>query len=100
MEHALHFVGNESVAHEVHTKEYHKESFWTKYIFSTDHKTIGIQYTIAGLLMAAVGGFLAYVFRYNLAYPNEPIPLFGNLSPQQYNAFVTNHGMIMVMWVA
>ncbi len=78
----------------------HQPGFLRKYLFSTDHKTIGFQYTIAGLFMAAVGGFLAYVFRYNLAYPGENIPLFGDLDAQQYNAFVTCHGMIMVFWVA
>jgi cytochrome c oxidase subunit I len=76
------------------------QSFWTKYIFSTDHKVIGMQYTIVGLLMALVGGYLSYVFRMNLAYPGESVPLYGTLGPQQYNAFVTMHGMIMFFWVA
>jgi cytochrome c oxidase subunit 1 len=77
----------------------HKQSFWTKYIFSTDHKVIGMQYAIMGIIMAGVGGFLAYIFRYNLAFPGAYIPLFGHLSAMQYNAFVTCHGMIMVFWV-
>jgi cytochrome c oxidase subunit I len=77
----------------------HKLSFWKKYIFSTDHKTIGIQYILTGMIMAGIGGFLAYVFRYNLAYPGKDIPLFGQLDAQHYNAFVTCHGMIMVFWV-
>ncbi len=76
------------------------QSFLSKYVFSSDHKVVGIQYTLTGLAMAAVGGFLAYVFRYNLAYPGSPIPLFGELSAQQYNEFVTCHGLIMVLWVA
>ncbi|MEI6817903.1 MAG: cbb3-type cytochrome c oxidase subunit I, partial [Bacteroidota bacterium] len=77
----------------------HKISFVNKYLFSTDHKTIGAQYTIMGVLMAAVGGFLAYIFRYNLAFPGQHIPFYGELGPQQYNSFVTIHGMIMVFWV-
>lgn len=77
----------------------HQQSFAQKYLFSTDHKVIGLQYIITGLLMASVGGFLAYVFRYNLAFPGKDIPLFGQLGPQQYNTFITNHGMIMVFWV-
>ena len=80
--------------------EHHNQRFWSRYIFSTDHKVIGMQYIITGLVMAAVGGFLAYVFRMNLAFPGESIPLYGDLGPQQYNALVTNHGMIMVLWVA
>jgi cytochrome c oxidase subunit 1 len=79
---------------------HNKQSFWTRYVFSTDHKVIGMQYLITGLIMALVGGYLAYVFRMNLAYPGESVPLYGNLDPQQYNAFVTMHGMIMFFWVA
>jgi cytochrome c oxidase subunit 1 len=78
----------------------HELSFWKKYLFSTDHKVIGMQYTTVGLIMALVGGFLAYAFRYNLAYPGEDIPLFGNMGPADYNSFVTMHGMIMFFWVA
>lgn len=77
-----------------------KQSFWTKYLFSTDHKVIGMQYTSVGLIMALVGGYLSYVFRMQLAYPGQSIPLYGNMGPQQYNAFVTMHGMIMFFWVA
>src|SRR6185312_12606727 len=77
----------------------HKQSFWSKYLFSTDHKAIGMQYSIMGIIMAGVGGFLAYVFRYNLAFPGKSIPLFGHLDAMHYNAFVTCHGMIMVFWV-
>ncbi len=78
----------------------HNMSFWEKYIFSTDHKVIGTQYLITGLVMAAVGGYLAYAFRYNLAWPGEVVPLFGDMGPKEYNASVTSHGAIMIFWVA
>ncbi len=78
----------------------HELSFIKKNIFSTDHKTIGKQYILTGLVMAAIAGYLAYVFRMNLAYPGESIPLFGTMGGHQYNAFVTMHGMIMFLWVA
>ncbi len=75
--------------------------FWRRYVFSTDHKTIAKQYIFTGLFMALVGGYLAYVFRQQLAWPNQPIFGFGGvLGPDQYNAFVTMHGTIMVFWVA
>lgn len=74
--------------------------FIKKYIFSVDHKTIGIQYLITGLLMALVGGYLAYAFRYQLAYPNEAVPGFGMMGPDEYNRSITMHGTIMVFWVA
>lgn len=75
-------------------------SFWKKYIFSTDHKVIGMQYLITGLLCVFLGGFFAYVFRMQLAYPGQHIPLFGTLDAQTYNVFITAHGMTMVFWVA
>ena len=75
-------------------------SFWSKYVFATDHKIIGFQYMFTGLLMGAIGAFLALCFRLQLAYPGIEVPIIGGLSPAQYNAFVTNHGTIMIFWVA
>lgn len=74
--------------------------FLRRYVFSTDHKTIGLQYLITGLLMALLGGYLAYVFRMQLAHPNEPVPGYGMVGPDAYNAIVTMHGTIMLFWVA
>lgn len=74
--------------------------FWKKYIFSTDHKTIGKQYFLTGLIMSAVGGYLAHVFRHQLAWPGESVPGYGMVGPSQYNGLVTMHGTIMVFWVA
>jgi cytochrome c oxidase subunit 1 len=81
-----------AVGHHVEAGE-HEMSFIRKYIFSTDHKTIGKQYFITGIIMAIFGGTLAIFFRINLAHP-------GFLTDSQYNAFVTYHGAIMFFWVA
>lgn len=78
----------------------HAESFWRRYVFSTDHKVIGLQYLFTGMFMALVGTFMAYVFRMQLAFPGEHVPLYGVVTPLQYNALVTNHGTIMIFWVA
>jgi cytochrome c oxidase subunit 1 len=86
------------VPHEAHP--HHEESFWTKYVFSTDHKMIAKQYMFTGLAMGAIGGFFAYVFRMQLAFPGIDVPGFGVVSPAEYNALVTNHGAIMIFWVA
>lgn len=77
-----------------------ESSFLSKYVFSTDHKVIGMQYAITGIIMAFVGGFLAYVFRMQIAFPGQSIPLFGMLDAAQYNMSVTMHGTIMIFWVA
>ena len=70
------------------------------WLFSTDHKVIASQYTITGLLMALIGGYMAYVFRMQLAWPGETVPGYGLVSAGQYNSLVTNHGTIMIFWVA
>ncbi len=53
------------------------EDFIDAYVFSVDHKTIGKQYLGIGLLWLAMGGFLAYLFRWQLAFPGEPLPVLG-----------------------
>ena len=54
--------------------DHHELGFWQKYIFSTDHKTIGIQYGITALLFLAFGFYLMMVMRWSIAYPNQPLP--------------------------
>ena len=49
-------------------------NFLTKYVFSTDHKVIGIQFTFASLLFVILGGLLALGVRYQLAWPNQNVP--------------------------
>ena len=62
-------------AHESH--DHHEESFVRKYIFSLDHKMIGKQFLIFGLIMFMVGGGLALLFRWQLAWPDRPVPIIG-----------------------
>ena len=84
-----------------HDHRHHGEqSFWSKYVFSTDHKMIAMQYMFTGMAMAIIGGFMAYAFRMQLAFPGESGPGYGVVSQGEYNAMVTNHGTIMIFWVA
>ena len=89
--------------------EHHEElGFWRKYVFSVDHKVIGIQYTITGLLFLLFGFTLMMIMRWQLAYPGQPIPLIGELArpgssapggimlPEFYNQLGAMHGTIMV----
>jgi cytochrome c oxidase subunit 1 len=89
-----------SVFVEVVHGDHHKLSFWQKYIFPLDHKVIAMQYLFTGMLMALIGGYFAYVFRMQLAFPGTEVPGFGVVTPVDYNALVTNHGSIMIFWVA
>ncbi|MBT40521.1 MAG: cytochrome c oxidase subunit I [Deltaproteobacteria bacterium] len=70
------------------------------WVFSTDHKVIALQYMFTGMAMALIGGVFAYVFRTQLAFPGMSVPGFGIVGPNEYNALVTNHGAIMIFWVA
>lgn len=98
-------------AHEAHHDDHHHElGFWRKYVFSTDHKVIGIQYGLSGLAFLLFGFFLMMLMRWQLAYPGKPIPVFGPLlestlkgmapggvmSADLYNAFGAMHGTIMI----
>jgi cytochrome c oxidase subunit 1 len=83
-----------------HDDHHHHESFFMKYCWSTDHKMIAKQYLFTGLLMGLLGGFLAYVFRMQQAFPGRQVPFYGIVNAAQYNALVTNHGTIMIFWFA
>ena len=80
--------------------DHHEQSGLIKYLWSTDHKVIGMQYLFTGMFMALIGGFFAYAFRMQLAFPGVDIPGWGLVTPPDYNALVTNHGTIMIFWVA
>ena len=72
---AAHGHGDAAREHE-HAHE--ELGFWRKYVFSVDHKVIGIQYAVTGLLFLLFGFTLMMLMRWQLAYPGRPIPLIGN----------------------
>jgi cytochrome c oxidase subunit 1 len=92
-------------AHEVH---HHEElGFWRKYVFSVDHKVIGIQYGVSGLAFLFFGFSLMMLMRWQLAYPGAPLPVIGKIlgeirmpggvvAPEFYNQLGAMHGTIMV----
>jgi cytochrome c oxidase subunit 1 len=86
--------------HEHDAHEHHGPQGIMKYLWSTDHKVIAMQYLFTGMFMGVIGGLMAYVFRMQLAFPGISVPGFGVVSPGEYNSLVTNHGSIMIFWVA
>jgi cytochrome c oxidase subunit 1 len=70
-----------------------RSSLW-RFVFSTDHKVIGIQYLVTAMLMAMVGGTLAGIIRYQVTWPEKAL-----VSPEAYLSVVTMHGTIMVFFV-
>jgi len=83
-----------------HASAPHEPQGLLKYVWSTDHKVIAMQYLFTGMFMAVIGGLMSYVFRMQSAFPGLSVPGFGVVSPGEYNALVTNHGTIMIFWVA
>jgi cytochrome c oxidase subunit 1 len=83
-----------------HAHGHAEEGFIKKYLWSTDHKMIAMQYIFTGIAMGLIGGFFAYVFRMQMAFPGMDVPFWGIVSPADYNSLVTNHGTIMIFWVA
>ena len=104
-----------------HAHDHHHQSFIWKYVFSTDHKMIGIQYGISGLVFLLFGFFLMMLMRWSIAYPGEPIPglvglqsipvigdifreMIGRWAPggvingELYNMLGAMHGTIMVFF--
>jgi cytochrome c oxidase subunit I len=88
-------------AHAVTHRVEAPKGFIRKYIFSTDHKTIGLQYFSLSLIAVMVGMFLSWLMRLHLAYPNLHLPFIpgGLMTPDQYLALVTMHGTIMIFFV-
>src|SRR5215475_9767571 len=88
---------------------HHELGFVRKYIFSTDHKIIGIQYLITAMAMAVVGGILSLLMRLQLAFPTTVMPFMtkilpdafagGRMKPEFYVSLVTMHGTIMVFFL-
>lgn len=88
--------------------DHHPElPFWKKYIFSVDHKVIGIQYGITALLFLLLGFGLVALMRWQLAYPEQALPVIGQLFgdarmpggvmlPEFYNELGAMHGTIMI----
>ncbi len=74
--------------------------FIRKYIFSLDHKVIGIQYLLLALFSVFLGMALSLLMRVHLAWPTWKIPFMGGvMKPEDYLALVTMHGSIMVFMV-
>jgi cytochrome c oxidase subunit 1 len=110
---------DEGHAHD-HGHEHHEPGFWQKFIFSTDHKVIGIQYGFTALCFLLFGFFLMMLMRWQIAHPGQAVPFIGSLihsvcgemapavkdaagnlvgyavSADLYNAFGAMHGTIMV----
>jgi cytochrome c oxidase subunit 1 len=87
--------------------DHHEQHWLYKYVFSVDHKVIGLQYLITSLVFLLAGFSLILLMRWQLAYPHQPFPIIGGLLPQDwapngviagefYNSLGAMHGTIMI----
>ena len=90
--------GNDPHAHAIHAHAA-PTSFIRKYIFSLDHKVIGLQYYFLALTAVFVGMFLSLLMRIHMIWPTANLPLLGEIKPETYLSLLTMHGTIMVFFV-
>src|SRR5215471_11802390 len=83
-------------------------SFVRKYIFSTDHKIIGIQFLFSGLIFLFIGGALALLVRLQVGWPQGTMPIIGRwfpaswgerMSPEFYTMVFSMHASVMIFFV-
>src|ERR1051326_2260614 len=101
-----HSMEHSAGAHDNHE---HHDTFWTKYVFSQDHKMISKQFLVTAILMALLAMFMSVIFRLQLGWPDHKFGFLesvigkwgkdGRLDPSFYLALVTIHGTIMVFFV-
>ncbi|HNC73276.1 MAG TPA: cbb3-type cytochrome c oxidase subunit I [Elusimicrobiota bacterium] len=88
-------------------EEPRQKSFWRTYVFSLDHKVIGLQYLFTSMAFLLLGFAFILLMRWQLAFPGRPLPLIGGLLPDAiapggvmlpalYNQLGAMHGTIMI----
>src|SRR6478752_3121494 len=90
--------GNDPHAHAIHAHAA-PTGFIRKYIFSLDHKVIGLQFYFLALTAVFVGMFLSLLMRIHMIWPTANLPLLGHIQPETYLSLLTMHGTIMVFFV-
>ena len=89
--------------------EHHEQHFFSKYIFSMDHKIISRQFLITGIFWAIVGGLMSVFFRLQLGFPEQTFKVLsaflgdwaknGKMDPEMYYGLTTIHGTVLVFFV-
>ena len=92
-----------------HTAHHAPEGFIRRYVFSLDHKVIGIQYYFLGLFSVFIGMALSLLMRFHMVNPEAKVAWFaklwptaangGMMTPEFYLSLMTMHGTIMVFFV-
>ena len=92
-------MATEAVTHSHHddhdTHDSHIPTGWKRWVFSTNHKDIGVMYLIFAIVAGIVGGALSIAIRMELQQPG--LQIFKD--PQTFNVFTTGHGLIMIFFM-
>src|SRR5437660_843424 len=78
-----------------------QEAFLSRYVFNTNHKTIGLNYLWLALFSVFLGMAMSLLMRIHLVWPGVHLPLLSSLgnSPDRFAALTTLHGSLMVFLV-
>src|SRR5437763_16784694 len=100
------YAGEQAAAAHHHSPPH---GFIRKYIFSIDHKVIGIQYLLLALFSVFMGMIMSVLMRLNMTWPGHAWPILGALfptgapngvmSPEFSLSLVTMHGTMMFVFV-
>src|ERR1700683_2190696 len=100
---------SDSVSHGAGAHGHPELGFFRKYIFSEDHKIIGIQFLISSIIFLFLGGLLALLVRTQLGWPHGEVPVIGawlwpgsaghKMPPDFYNMAFSMHATVMIFFV-
>jgi len=78
-----------------------RSGFLSRYVFSTNHKTIGLNYLWLALFSVFLGMAMSLLMRIHLVWPGAHLPILSSLgsSPDRFAALTTLHGSLMVFLV-
>ena len=92
-------AGDRTVTPRLATGSQQRPSALRRYIFSTDHHIIGLQYLALAMVAVGIGTVLSMLMRLHLTWPDRVLPLHGPILPEDYLALVTMHGTLMLFFV-
>src|SRR2546429_9669528 len=88
---------NNMVSHDSHAHAA-PQGFIRKYIFSLDHKVIGLQDFFLALVAVFAGVFLSLLMRIHLVWPTAALSFFWEIKPETFLSLLTMHGTIIVVF--